>query len=132
MAKPLSNQLYGHALRPFSLSLSLFSLWLCLSLSACLTLSFALWTRACVYVCVCVRLCVLCVFVCVCINGVYINAPASRCFSDSDALLSRVCVYMLYTQDVVSRVASGSSLFLLHGRAFKVAMCLLHQLYEVE
>ncbi len=43
-----------------------------------------------------------------------------------------VCVYMLYTQDVVSRVASGSSLFLLHGRAFKVAMCLLHQLYEVE
>ena len=124
------------------------------SLSACLTLSFALWTRkvdsqranfgvcvcvrACVYVCMCVRLCVLCVFVCVCINGVYINAPASRCFSDSDALLSRVCVcvcvcvYMLYTQDVVSRVASGSSLFLLHGRAFKVAMCLLHQLYEVE
>ena len=79
------------------------------SLSACLTLSFALWTRkvdsqranfgvcvcvrACVYACMCVRLCVVCV--CVCINGVYINAPASHCFSDSDALLSRVCVYML-------------------------------------
>ena len=120
------------------------------SLSACLTLSFALWTRkvdsqrakfgvcVCVCACMCVRVhvctfvCVVCVCVCVCINGVYINAPASRCFSDSDALLSRVCVYMLYTQDVVSRVASGSSLFLLHGRAFKVAMCLLHQLYEVE
>ena len=120
------------------------------SLSACLTLSFALWTRkvdsqranfgVCVCACMCVRVhvctfvCVVCVCVCVCvcINGVYINAPASHCFSDSDALLSRVCVYMLYTQDVVSRVASGSSLFLLHGRAFKVAMCLLHQLYEVE
>ena len=81
------------------------------SLSACLTLSFALWTRevdsqranfgvcvcvrACVYVCMCVRLCVLCVLcvcLCVCINGVYINALASHCFSDSDALLSRVCV----------------------------------------
>ncbi len=86
--------------------------------------------HVCTFVCVCV--CCVCVCVCVCINGVYINAPASHCFSDSDALLSRVCVYMLYTQDVVSRVASGSSLFLLHGRAFKVAMCLLHQLYEVE
>ena len=84
----------------------------------------------CVRVHVCTFVC--CVGLCVCINGVYINAPASHCFSDSDALLSRVCVYMLYTQDVVSRVASGSSLFLLHGRAFKVAMCLLHQLYEVE
>ena len=118
------------------------------SLSACLTLSFALWTRkvdsqranfgVCVCACMCVRVhvctfvCCVCVRLCVCINGVYINAPASHCFSDSDALLSRVCVYMLYTQDVVSRVASGSSLFLLHGRAFKVAMCLLHQLYEVE
>ncbi len=116
------------------------------SLSACLTLSFALWTRKVdsqranfgVCVCVCVRACVyvcvccVCLCVCVCINGVYINAPASHCFSDSDALLSRVCVNMVYTQDVVSRVASGSSLFLLHGRAFKVAMCLLHQLYEVE
>ena len=118
------------------------------SLSACLTLSFALWTRkvdsqranfgvcvcVCVHVCTCacVYVCVCCVCLCVCINGVYINAPASHCFLDSDAVLSRVCVYMLYTQDVVSRVASGSSLFLLHGRAFKVAMCLLHQLYEVE
>jgi len=78
------------------------------SLSACLTLSFALWTRkvdsqranfgvcvcVCVHVCTCacVYVCVCCVCLCVCINGVYINAPASHCFSDSDALLSRVCV----------------------------------------